>query len=77
MSPLLEEALKQAEKLTPEDRRALVWQISDGLINLSVSEKPKHKLSEFRGIAPNLLQGQDAQEWVNELREDRISGHVQ
>ncbi|NEO68047.1 hypothetical protein [Moorena sp. SIO3H5] len=28
----------------------------------------KRPLGEFRGIAPNLLEGQDAQEWVNEQR---------
>ena len=70
MSPLLQEVLKQAEQLTPEDRRELIRQISYGLTNLPVSEKPKHRLSEFRGIAPNLLQGKDAQDWVNELREE-------
>lgn len=32
--------------------------------------KPKRKLSDFYGIAPNLLGGQDAQEWVNELRQE-------
>lgn len=29
----------------------------------------KRPLGEFRGIAPNLLEGQDAQEWVNQQRQ--------
>lgn len=29
----------------------------------------KRYLGEFRGIAPNLLEGQDAQEWVNQQRQ--------
>ena len=29
----------------------------------------KASLLDFAGIAPNLLEGQDAQTWVNEIRE--------
>ncbi len=29
----------------------------------------KRPLGEFRGIAPKLLEGQDAQEWVNQQRQ--------
>ncbi|NEP53540.1 MAG: hypothetical protein F6K65_33975, partial [Moorea sp. SIO3C2] len=29
----------------------------------------KRPLGEFRGIAPKLLEGQDAQEWVNKQRD--------
>ncbi|MEC4893677.1 MAG: hypothetical protein SAL07_24240 [Oscillatoria sp. PMC 1051.18] len=32
--------------------------------------KRQRSLQEFRGIAPNLLEGQDAQEWVNQLRDE-------
>ncbi|AOX00652.1 hypothetical protein BJP34_15445 [Moorena producens PAL-8-15-08-1] len=40
----------------------------------------KRPLGEFRGIAPNLLEGQDAQEWVNQQRDqwaERGSGGQQ
>lgn len=30
----------------------------------------RRSLQEFRGIAPNLLAGQDVQEWVNQLRDE-------
>jgi hypothetical protein len=70
MSPLLEEVLKQVEQLTPEDRRELIRQVSQGLADQPGSKRLKHRLSEFRGIAPDLLQSKDAQEWVNELRDE-------
>lgn len=70
MSPLLQEILKQVKQLSPEDQQALIHEVSQGLETQTFSSSPKHKLSEFRGIAPNLLQGKDAQEWVNELRSE-------
>ncbi|MFP4299054.1 MAG: hypothetical protein ACLFT0_14615 [Spirulinaceae cyanobacterium] len=30
----------------------------------------RRTLQEFRGIAPNLLKGQDAQAWVSEMRRE-------
>jgi len=73
MSPLLQEILKQAEQLTSEERLELVQKVLAGLDQLeSIDQiKPaKHRVSEFCGIAPHLLGGQDAQEWVNELRDE-------
>jgi hypothetical protein len=32
--------------------------------------KQKRKLSEFYGVAPNLLEGEDAQEWVSRTRRE-------
>ncbi|NEO43006.1 MAG: hypothetical protein F6K55_02180 [Moorea sp. SIO4A3] len=37
-------------------------------INDNSDKECKRPLGEFRGIAPNLLEGQDAQEWVNQQR---------
>jgi tetrahydromethanopterin S-methyltransferase subunit B len=48
----------------------LVKQIKQSIDPVTVPTKPKHKLSEFRGIAPNLLEGIDAQEWVNQMRDE-------
>jgi|GEM_PF-4193490 len=39
-------------------------------INVVVTPKPKHKVTNFYGIAANLLEGQDAQEWVNHMRDE-------
>jgi hypothetical protein len=68
MSPLLEEMIKQAELLTVDDRLELIRQIAAGLKQPQNEPKPKRSWRELRGLAPNLLEGQDAQEWVNELR---------
>jgi hypothetical protein len=71
MHPLVEALLKQAEQLPPEDCLDLISRLADRIRvqNSSVSS-PKYKVSEFRGIAPNLLVGIDAQMWVNQLRDE-------
>lgn len=71
MNPLVETLLKQAEQLPLEDCLELISRLADQirLQNSSVSS-PKHKVSEFHGIAPNLLTGMDAQTWVNQLRDE-------
>lgn len=73
MSLLLQALLQQAEQLTPEERLELIRQVAEGLKQSEIigAAKPKkHRVSEFYGIAPNLLEGKDAQEWVNELRDE-------
>ena len=37
-------------------------------ILLKLKKKRQRSLQDFRGIAPNLLKGQDAQEWVSQMR---------
>jgi hypothetical protein len=71
MSPLLEEVLRQAEQLAPEERLALVEKVMEGLKQSEHSSPSvRHQVSDFYGIAPNLLEGRDAQEWVNALRDE-------
>jgi hypothetical protein len=67
MSPLLEQVLENLEQLTPEEQLEVMNQAKQHLQRRETKTQ-KRKLSEFRGIAPNLLEGQDAQAWVNELR---------
>lgn len=67
MSPLLAQVLREIEQLSPEEQLQVISHATEQLKRQSVKQK-KHKLSEFRGIAPNLLEGRDAQDWVNELR---------
>jgi hypothetical protein len=69
MSPLLEQVLQNLEQLTPEEQLEVMNQAKQHL-QLRETKTQKRKLSEFRGIAPNLLGGQDAQAWVNELRSE-------
>ena len=75
MSPLLQTILKQVEQLSYQERLELIQQVAEQMKSCPAEPKRKHKISEFRGIAPNLLEGRDAQDWVNELRsewDDRV-----
>jgi len=59
------------ERLTPEEQLELIQQVAEGLKKpelIGTAKPRKHRVSEFYGISPNLLEGKDAQEWVNELR---------
>jgi len=74
MSLLVEQVLSEIEQLTLVEQMEvlehLVQQMKQSVQGVTVNKKPKRKLSEFRGIAPNLLEGMDAQEWVNQLRSE-------
>jgi hypothetical protein len=48
----------------------LVKQMKQSVEAVAVTPKPKYKVTDFYGIAPNLLEGMDAQEWVNQLRDE-------
>jgi hypothetical protein len=67
MSPLLAQVLREIEQLNREEHLEVISHATEQLKRQTVKQK-KHKLSEFRGIAPNLLEGRDAQDWVNEVR---------
>jgi len=67
MSPLLQQVLQEIDRLTTEEQLEVISHTTEQLKRQTVKPK-KRKLSEFRGIAPNLLEGRDAQDWVNELR---------
>jgi hypothetical protein len=70
-NPLIETLLKQAEQLPQEARLELISRLADQLrAQAAPVPSQKHKVSEFRGIAPNLLTGTDAQIWVNQLRDE-------
>jgi hypothetical protein len=71
MSPLLQEILNQVKQLPVGDRQELIRQLSEEIHDHTTAPpQPKRSWRELRGIAPNLLNGQDAQEWVNELRSE-------
>lgn len=70
MSSQLEAVLKQAQGLSQEEQLELVRQLTQVSTQLQAGVKPKHKVTEFYGIAPNLLSGMDAQVWVSQLRDE-------
>jgi hypothetical protein len=69
VNPTVETLLKQAEQLSREARLELISRLADQM-RVQPIPSSKHKVSEFRGIAPNLLTGTDAQTWVNQLRDE-------
>ncbi len=54
MSPLLKQVLQEIEQLTTEEQLEVISHATEQLKRRTIPPK-KRKLSEFRGIAPNLL----------------------
>ncbi|MBE9232921.1 hypothetical protein IQ231_14850 [Cuspidothrix issatschenkoi LEGE 03284] len=74
MSLSIERVLSEIDQLTlVEQMRVLehlVKQMKQSVEAVTVTPKPKYKVTDFYGIAPDLLKGIDAQEWVNQLRNE-------
>lgn len=79
MSPLLEKVLQEIEQLTPEEQFQVLSHTTEQLKRRTVAQTEPNKRSwrELRGIDSNLLDGQDAQEWVNQLRREWEKGDKQ
>lgn len=72
MSPLLEQVLQEIEQLTIEEQLEVISHATEQVKRRRLTQhNPKRSWQELRGIAPNLLNGQDAQEWVNQLRREQ------
>lgn len=65
----LEEIERQIEKLSPEDQLKLVEKLAHQLRKTGLMKK--HDLSQLYGLGQGLWVNEDAQEYVNRLREDR------
>jgi hypothetical protein len=70
MSSLLEQILQEIEQLSPEEQKQLSERLAERIKTFKTVGQPKRSWQELRGIAPNILGGKDAQEWVNELRDE-------
>ena len=70
MSPLLEQILQEIEQLSLDERKQLSERLTERVESSEKAGQSKRSWQELRGIAPNILQGRDAQEWVNELRNE-------
>jgi hypothetical protein len=68
MSPLLQQILQEIDQLTPTEQMEVMGYLAERAKQYATPASPKRKISEFAGIAPNLLGGVDAQAWVNQLR---------
>lgn len=68
MSKELFDLRKQADALTPDEQLQLIAHLAQKLRRYEIKRKPHRKVTEFAGIAPNLLRGMDAQEYVTRMR---------
>jgi len=68
MSKKLLDLMKQADTLAPEQQLQLMAYLVQKLGHCEIKQKPRRKVTEFAGIAPNLLQGMDAQEYITRMR---------
>lgn len=68
MSKELMDLIKKVERLPPEEQLYLISYLAGRLRRCEIKQKPRRKITELEGIAPNLLAGMDAQEYVTRMR---------
>ncbi len=64
----IKEIMQQAQALSPQERKELVKLLVDSL-EVQQSDSQRH-LSELRGLGKDIWKGIDAQEYVNQLRNE-------
>ncbi len=71
MSPSLEKILSEIEQLTLQEQLTVIGHLVERM-NKNITQTPlKRKWSDFKGMAPYPLLGEDAQEWVSRTRRKR------
>lgn len=68
----LEKIEKEIERLTPQEQLKLVERLAHQLRKTGLAMKKELDWNKLYGLGKGLWKGQDAQEYVNHLREDRI-----
>lgn len=68
MSKELNDLIKQADALTPDEQLRLIAYLTQRLQHCEITRKPRRNVMEFAGIAPNHLGGMDAQEYITRMR---------
>jgi len=68
----LQEIEKDIEKLAPQDQLKLMEKIAHLLIKSDLITKKELDWNELYGLGKGLWNGEDAQEYVNRSREERI-----
>ena len=62
---------QQLEPLPAADRRKLIEMLAQGLTEAeATAEPPRRSLMELHGLGKEIWEGVDAQEYVNQLREE-------
>ncbi|HIC91815.1 MAG TPA: hypothetical protein EYP21_07120 [Syntrophaceae bacterium] len=68
----LEKIEKEIETLTPQEQLKLVERLAYRLRKTGFAMKKELDWNKLYGLGKGLWRGEDAQEYVNRLREDRI-----
>jgi hypothetical protein len=68
MSKELNDLMRQADALTPDEQLHLISYLAQRLCLCDIKPKLRHKVTEFIGIAPDHLGGMDAQEYITRMR---------
>lgn len=68
-SPSYPEVVKLVRGLSLWDKRCLLEFLQQEVEN-DLGQQPRQHWSELRGMFPNLLDGEDAQEWVSRNRRE-------
>ncbi len=67
----IEKIMAETETLLPEEQlRLAAHLIEKAMSHLEKKEPSRRQWKEIAGIAPNLMQGQDAQEWISNSRRE-------
>lgn len=70
MTPSVQKVLEEAQQLTFEERKELVIALVDTLTQSTVPNPVQRSLRSFRGLGAHLYTGQDAQDYVNQIRQE-------
>ncbi|MDY6804230.1 MAG: hypothetical protein SXA11_10540 [Cyanobacteriota bacterium] len=68
MSKELIDLIMKANELSPEEQLYLISHLAGNLRRCEIKCKPRRDITELKGLAPNLLGGMDAQEYVTRIR---------
>ena len=66
-TPTYEEVLHQARCLTPDEQLRLIEELAS-IIRRQVTARPKHSVTEFRGMAKEFWKGVDVEKFIDEER---------
>lgn len=69
---ILEEIEREAKKLSPEEQLLLIEKLVHKLKKEKYNKKKYHNWSKLYGLGKGLWGKEDAQEYINSLREDRV-----
>jgi hypothetical protein len=72
MSPQLQQVLTEIDRLSSTEQIQVIEHITVNLKEVVTTAQPRKSKSwrDLAGIAPNLLNGEDAQAWVNRERNE-------